>query len=100
MKIAIAPINILGQVADTAEVVGFSGLPPSYTLHLQKSTTTPAVGVEGEPGYVPAVTTHETLHTITKDAFVRPEQFDAWGTEPLEQVLPGWVAVNHGLKLV
>ena len=99
MKIAIAPINILGQVADTAEVVGFSGLPPSYTLHIQKSTTTPAVGVEGEPDYVPASTTYETLHTITKDAFVRPEQFNAWTNEPLEDVLPKWIVENHGLTL-
>lgn len=117
MRFSIQPVWILGRQADTAEVVGFSGLPPSYTLHLQTSRTTPALpavpaipaqGEPGDPNYVPAVpgvaevpavTTYETLHTITKDAFVTREQFDAWTDEPEEQIIPVWVAANHGLTL-
>ena len=87
MQTQIVPVAVYPATANTLMIRSITlGPPPSYYYELQEVTVvagTPAVGVEGEEGYVPA-TPDTTTVTVLKNGNVDMtiEQWDAWPAGP------------------
>ncbi len=87
MQTAITPVQVYPATANTLYIRSITlGPPPSYYYELQDVQVvagTPAVGVEGEEGYVPA-TPDTTTVTVLKNGNVNMtlEQWDAWPAGP------------------
>jgi hypothetical protein len=83
MQTAISPVQVYPATANTLYIRSIGlGPPPSYYYELQEVTVvagTPAVGVEGEEGYVPA-TPDTTTVVVLKNGNVSmtQEQWDGW----------------------
>ena len=83
MQTAISPVQVYPATANTLLIRSIGlGPPPSYYYELQEVTVvagTPAVGVEGEEGYVPA-TPDTTTVVVLKNGNVSmtQEQWDGW----------------------
>ena len=87
MQTSIVPVAVYPATANTLMIRSITlGPPPSYYYELQDVQVvagTPAVGVEGEEGYVPAVA--DTVTTVVlKNGNVNMtvEQWDAWPAGP------------------
>jgi hypothetical protein len=87
MQTAISPVQVYPATANTLYIRSIGlGPPPSYYYELQDVQVvagTPAVGVEGEEGYVPA-TPDTTTVVVLKNGNVSmtQEQWDAWPAGP------------------
>ena len=87
MNTAISPVAVYPATANTLYIRSIGlGPPPSYYYELQDVQVvagTPAVGVEGEEGYVPA-TPDTTTVVVLKNGNVNMtiEQWDAWPAGP------------------
>jgi len=87
MQTAITPVAVYPATANTLYIRSIGlGPPPSYYYELQDVQVvagTPAVGVEGEEGYVPA-TPDTTTVVVLKNGNVNMtiEQWDAWPAGP------------------
>ena len=87
MNTAISPVQVYPATANTLYIRSIGlGPPPSYYYELQDVQVvagTPAVGVEGEEGYVPA-TPDTTTVVVLKNGNVNMtiEQWDAWPAGP------------------
>lgn len=87
MQTAISPVQVYPATANTLYIRSIGlGPPPSYYYELQDVQVvagTPAVGVEGEEGYVPA-TPDTTTVTVLKNGNVNmtEEQWDNWQAGP------------------
>ena len=83
MQTQIVPVAVYPATANTLLIRSITlGPPPSYYYELQEVTVvagTPAVGVEGEEGYVPA-TPDTTTVVVLKNGNVSmtQEQWDGW----------------------
>ena len=83
MQTAISPVAVYPATANTLMIRSITlGPPPSYYYELQDVQVvagTPAVGVEGEEGYVPA-TPDTTTVVVLKNGNVSmtQEQWDSW----------------------
>ena len=83
MQTAISPVAVYPATANTLMIRSITlGPPPSYYYELQEVQVvagTPAVGVEGEEGYVPA-TPDTTTVVVLKNGNVSmtQEQWDGW----------------------
>ena len=83
MQTAISPVQVYPATANTLYIRSITlGPPPSYYYELQDVQVvagTPAVGVEGEEGYVPA-TPDTTTVVVLKNGNVSmtQEQWDGW----------------------
>jgi len=83
MQTAISPVQVYPATANTLYIRSIGlGPPPSYYYelqHVQVVPGTPAVGVEGEEGYVPA-TPDTTTVVVLKNGNVSmtQEQWDGW----------------------
>ena len=87
MNTAISPVQVYPATANTLMIRSIGlGPPPSYYYELQDVQVvpgTPAVGVEGEEGYVPA-TPDTTTVVVLKNGNVNmtEEQWDNWAAGP------------------
>ena len=87
MQTALSPVQVYPATANTLYIRSIGlGPPPSYYYELQDVQVvagTPAVGVEGEEGYVPAAPDTTTV-TVLKNGNVNMtiEQWDAWPAGP------------------
>ena len=87
MQTSISPVAVYPATANTLYIRSIGlGPPPSYYYELQDVQVvagTPAVGVEGEEGYVPA-TPDTTTVVVLKNGNVDMtiEQWDAWPAGP------------------
>ena len=87
MQTNITPVSVWPSTANTLMIRSISfGPPPAYYYELQNVTVvagTPAIGVEGEEGYVPA-TPDTTTVVVLKNGNVNMtiEQWDAWPAGP------------------
>jgi len=87
MQTQIVPVAVYPATANTLYIRSIGlGPPPSYYYELQDVQVvagTPAVGVEGEEGYVPA-TPDTTTVVVLKNGNVNMtiEQWDAWPAGP------------------
>ncbi len=87
MQTTIVPVPVYPRMATRLYIRSIGlGPPPSYYYELQDVQVvpgTPAVGVEGEEGYVPAVA-DTTVVTMLKNGNVNMtvEQWDAWPAGP------------------
>ena len=87
MQTAISPVQVYPATANTLYIRSIGlGPPPSYYYELQDVQVvagTPAVGVEGEEGYVPA-TPDTTTVTVLKNGNVNMtiDQWDNWAAGP------------------
>jgi len=87
MQTAITPVQVWPATANTLYLRSIGlGPPPSYYYELQDVQVvagTPAVGVEGEEGYVPA-TPDTTTVVVLKNGNVdmTVEQWDNWAAGP------------------
>jgi len=83
MQTAITPVAVYPSTANSLYIRSITlGPPPSYYYELQDVQVvagTPAVGVEGEEGYVPA-TPDTTTVVVLKNGNVSmtQEQWDGW----------------------
>ena len=83
MQTAISPVAVYPATANTLYIRSIGlGPPPSYYYELQDVQVvpgTPAVGVEGEEGYVPAIPDTTTV-VVLKNGNVNmtQEQWDGW----------------------
>lgn len=83
MQTAITPVQVWPATANTLYIRSITlGPPPSYYYELQEVQVvagTPAVGVEGDEGYVPA-TPDTTTVVVLKNGNVNmtQEQWDGW----------------------
>lgn len=83
MQTSIVPVAVYPATANTLLIRSITlGPPPSYYYELQDVQVvagTPAVGVEGEEGYVPA-TPDTTTVVVLKNGNVSmtQEQWDGW----------------------
>ena len=86
MQTTISPVQVYPATANTLYIRSIGlGPPPSYYYELQNVTVvagTPAVGVEGEEGYVPA-TPDTTTVTVLKNGNVDMSmpQWDSWAED-------------------
>ena len=87
MQTAISPVAVYPATANTLYIRSITlGPPPSYYYELQDVQVvagTPAVGVEGEEGYVPA-TPDTTTVVVLKNGNVSmtEDQWDNWQAGP------------------
>ena len=87
MQTLISPVQVYPATANTLMIRSITlGPPPSYYYELQDVQVvagTPAVGVEGEEGYVPA-TPDTTTVVVLKNGNVDMtiEQWDNWAAGP------------------
>ena len=87
MQTAISPVAVYPATANTLMIRSITlGPPPSYYYELQDVQVvagTPAVGVEGEEGYVPA-TPDTTTVVVLKNGNVSmtEDQWDNWQAGP------------------
>ena len=87
MQTAISPVQVYPATANTLMIRSITlGPPPSYYYELQDVQVvagTPAVGVEGEEGYVPA-TSDTTTVVVLKNGNVSmtEDQWDNWQAGP------------------
>jgi hypothetical protein len=87
MQTNISPVAVYPGTANTLLIRSISlGPPPAYYYELQEVTVvagTPAVGVEGEEGYVPA-TPDTTTTVMLKNGNVSMtiDQWDNWAAGP------------------
>ena len=87
MQTAISPVAVYPATANTLYIRSIGlGPPPSYYYELQDVQVvagTPAVGVEGEEGYVPA-TPDTTTVVVLKNGNVDMDivQWDDWVSGP------------------
>ena len=87
MQTAISPVQVYPATANTLYIRSIGlGPPPSYYYELQDVQVvvgTPAVGVEGEEGYVPA-TPDTTTVVVLKNGNVSmtEDQWDNWQAGP------------------
>ena len=87
MQTNISPVAVYPATANTLMIRSITlGPPPSYYYELQDVQVvpgTPAVGVEGEEGYVPAIPDTTTV-VVLKNGNVNMtvEQWDAWPAGP------------------
>jgi hypothetical protein len=87
MNTKIVPVAVYPSTANTLYIRSIAlGTPPQYYYELQNVEVvpgTPAVGVEGEEGYVPA-TPDTTTVTVLKNGNVNmtEEQWDNWAAGP------------------
>ena len=87
MQTSIVPVAVFPATANTLYIRSITlGPPPSYYYELQDVQVvagTPAVGVEGEEGYVPA-TPEQTTVVVLKNGNVNMtvEQWDGWPAGP------------------
>ena len=87
MQTQIVPVAVYPATANTLLIRSITlGPPPSYYYELQEVTVvagTPAVGVEGEEGYVPA-TPDTTTVVVLKNGNVSmtEDQWDNWQAGP------------------
>ena len=87
MQTNISPVAVYPATANTLYIRSIGlGPPPSYYYELQDVTVvagTPAVGVEGEDGYVPA-TPDTTTVVVLKNGNVSmtEDQWDNWQAGP------------------
>ena len=83
MQTSIVPVAVYPSTANSLYIRSITlGPPPSYYYELQDVQVvpgTPAVGVEGEEGYVPA-TPDTTTVVVLKNGNVgmTQEQWDSW----------------------
>ena len=87
MQTSISPVQVYPATANTLYIRSIGlGPPPSYYYELQDVQVvagTPAVGVDGEEGYVPA-TPDTTTVVVLKNGNVNMtvEQWDNWAAGP------------------
>ena len=87
MQTSITPVAVYPATANTLYIRSIGlGPPPSYYYELQDVQVvpgSPAVGVDGEEGYVPA-TPDTTTVVVLKNGNVNMtiEQWDAWPAGP------------------
>ena len=87
MQTSISPVQVYPATANTLYIRSIGlGPPPSYYYELQDVQVvagTPAVGVEGEEGYVPA-TPDTTTVVVLKNGNVSmtEDQWDNWQAGP------------------
>ena len=103
MQTQIVPVAVYPATANTLLIRSITlGPPPSYYYELQEVTVvagTPAVGVEGEEGYVPA-TPDTTTVVVLKNGNVSmtQEQWDGWSeTVNDDEYQLDCIALNLGL---
>jgi hypothetical protein len=103
MQTAITPVSVWPSTANTLMIRSISfGPPPAYYYELQNVTVvagTPAVGVEGEEGYVPA-TPDTTTVVVLKNGNVSmtQEQWDGWSeTVNDDEYQLDFISANLGL---
>ena len=87
MQTAITPVQVWPATANTLYLCSIAlGPPPSYYYELQDVQVvagTPAVGVEGEEGYVPATPDTTTVAVLKNgNTSMTIEQWDAWPAGP------------------
>lgn len=83
MQTSISPVAVFPATANTLYIRSITlGPPPSYYYELQDVQVvagTPAVGVEGEEGYVPATPDTTTVVVLKNgNAGMTQEQWDGW----------------------
>ena len=83
MQTAIQPVSVFPGTANTLYIrAGNLGPPPGYYYELQDVQVvagTPAVGVEGEEGYVPATPDTTTVNVLKNgNVSMTVEQWDEW----------------------
>ena len=103
MQTAITPVAVYPSTANSLYIRSITlGPPPSYYYELQDVQVvagTPAVGVEGEEGYVPA-TPDTTTVVVLKNGNVSmtQEQWDGWSeTVNDDEYQLDCIALNLGL---
>ena len=105
MNTAISPVAVYPATANTLMIRSITlGPPPSYYYELQDVQVvpgTPAVGVEGEEGYVPA-TPDTTTVVVLKNGNVNMtiDQWDNWAAGPETEDEPyqlDCISANLGL---
>lgn len=105
MNTKIVPVAVYPSTANTLYIRSITlGPPPAYYYELQNVEVipgTPAVGVEGEEGYVPA-TPDTTTVTVLKNGNVNmtDEQWDNWAAGPITEDEPyqlDCISTNLGL---
>ena len=108
MQTAISPVAVYPATANTLYIRSIGlGPPPSYYYELQDVQVvagTPAVGVEGEEGYVPA-TPDTTTVVVLKNGNVSmtEEQWDNWAAGPAtedDDYQLNAISANLGLERV
>ena len=106
MQTLISPVQVYPATANTLYIRSIGlGPPPSYYYELQDVQVvpgTPAVGVEGEEGYVPA-TPDTTTVTVLKNGNVSMtlDQWNAWPADADDdKVQLDAIALNLGLVRV
>ena len=103
MQTAITPVQVWPATANTLYIRSIGlGPPPSYYYELQDVQVvpgTPAVGVEGEEGYVPA-TPDTTTVVVLKNGNVSmtEEQWNAWPADADDdEIQLNAISANLGL---
>ena len=106
MQTQIVPVQVYPSTANVLYIrTGNLGPPPAYYYQLQAATVvkgSPAVGVEGEEGYVPAVADSEQV-VVLKDGNVNmtEKQWADWqanlGVVGDEEYQLTCIAANLGL---
>jgi hypothetical protein len=87
MQTNIVPVAVFPSEANVLYIRSITlGPPPAYYYELQNVVVVlevPAIGVEGEEGYVPAVA-EQSIVTVLKNGNVNMtvEQWDAWPAGP------------------
>ena len=106
MQTSIVPVAVFPATANTLYIRSIGlGPPPSYYYELQDVQVvagTPAVGVEGEEGYVPA-TPDTTTVVVLKNGNVSMtlNQWNAWPADADDdKVQLDAIALNLGLVRV
>jgi len=87
MQTNITPVSVWPSTANTLMIRSVSfGPPPVYYYELQNVTVvagTPAVGVEGEEGYVPATPDTTTVEMLKNgNVSMTEDQWDNWAAGP------------------
>ena len=103
MQTAISPVQVYPATANTLYIRSIGlGPPPSYYYELQDVQVvagTPAVGVEGEEGYVPA-TPDTTTVVVLKNGNVSMtlDQWNAWPADADDdEIQLNAISANLGL---
>ena len=104
MQSPIIPVPVFPTQADTLVVDSFNGIPLNYRWALMKTNTvtpaSPAIGIEGEDGYIPAVAKVTSLEMLTQgNDSLTPAQWSAWTTQVDDVYILGCAATNLGVKL-
>ena len=106
MQTAISPVAVYPATANTLMIRSITlGPPPSYYYELQDVQVvpgTPAVGVEGEEGYVPAVADSVTTVVLKNGNVDMTEaQWNAWPADADDdEVQLNAISANLGLTRV